>query len=646
MKPSPRKRIIFTFFSQLFAFAILVGIIYLLTIVPIPRQFGLIFRQQIYILPFVVISVVFVFSIRQAFLKRIGYALLIGIFFIPLSGLFNSGSSDQYIFGGTIPWSDAFTNHINALRFLHGGVMTQSTALRPISAVFYDAVLYLANGNLHAVHIVVTFLIGLSTVLAVRKIETDFSGIMAIFVYCNAFFFIRRYIGTFMTEPYAFILGNLALYLFLKAVFDRNQSYFIFACFLLSLALNARPGPMFILATVGIWYFFRFLRYEKRRFLTALLALCAMIAGFGINEMTARIVTDNARLVNRQFAEFAYGMCLGGKSGYETMFMPEIAALDNSATPAADLIELCRAALVENPNNLWISAADVFKVLIFDPIRGAFSYFDGGAPLLTTGLRWALMILWTAGILLALRKRRKPIYSFFLAASLGFLLSQFIAPPFAAFRMRYHAGIISIPAIFTAVPIEFAYVRFLKKPTDRKGEKPAVETDAGSGRPIRPSAELLTLTVAAALSVLTVAAPVWINAFPIEAPDAEPIRCFENEVSLYTRIDRGAYFYMRHQENLKSEHYPNFRLAYVRQSFHNTASLEIFEFTDHIDEETAIFRGLDLETHRDALVFAPLTMVENYEGYAQFCGNWIEPPILRDDRFFIPTSVQFISANH
>lgn len=637
MKAASRKQIISTLFSQLFALTVLFGIIYTLTTQPIPRQFGLIFRQQVYILPFVFILVIFTFSIRGAFLKRIGYALLIGLFFVPLSGLLNSGSSDQYVFGGTIPWSDAFTNHINALRFLYGGVMTQSTALRPISAVFYDTILYLSNNNLHVVHIVVTLLIGLSVVLAVRKIETSFSGIVAIFVYCNAFFYIRRYIGTFMTEPYAFILGNFALCLFLKAVFERKQGYFIFACFLLSLALNASPGRMIILAAIGFWYFFRFLKYEKRRIWTALLAIFAIFAGFGVNELTVRIVTDNAKLVDRQFAEFMYGICLGGKSEIETMFMPEIVALESSDTPMADLLGLCRVALTENPNNLWISTLNTFKVLIFDPIRGLFSYFDGGAESLTSPLRWALILLFAAGIWLAFRKRRKPIYTFFLSVFLGFLISQFIVPPFAAFRMRYHAGIISFIAIFVALPIEFAYVKFLKKPAEKK-EK-VQSTDKATAP--QSAAELLTVSVAAMMIFLSVAAPIFIDAFPLKAPTVEPIQCFENEVSLFTRIDHGAYFYMLHQENLKTEHYPNFRLAYVRQEFHNTASLEIFDFTDHIVDEMAIFRGLDLTNHGDALVFAPLEMIQGYEGYAQFCGNWIDPPILRNDRFFIPTSVKF-----
>ena len=114
--------------------------------------------------------------------------------------------------------------------------MGQSTALRPISAVFYDLILYISGNNFLALQLTVTLLIGGSVILLVQKIETGFSGIAALFVYCNAFFYVRRYIGTFMTEPVGFILGNLALYFFLKAIFDGKQQAYIFACFLLSLS--------------------------------------------------------------------------------------------------------------------------------------------------------------------------------------------------------------------------------------------------------------------------------------------------------------------------------------------------------------------------------------------------------------------------
>ena len=193
-----------------------------------------------------------------------------------------------------------------------------------------------------------------------------------------------------------------------------------------------------------------------------------MAAGFAVNELSAKIVTHNAKLVNRQFAEFVYGMCLGGKSGYETMFMSEMSSLDTSPQPTAELIRLCREAIRENPANPIRSIVEIFKVLIFDPVRGAYFYFDGGNALLISALRYLSMTLWLCGAGIAIRKRQKPLYSFFIAASLGFLLSQLIAPQFAAFRMHYHASVIAFPAILAALPIEFAYVRFFKKDDYKK----------------------------------------------------------------------------------------------------------------------------------------------------------------------------------
>ena len=98
---------------------------------------------------------------------------------------------------------------------------------------------------------------------------------------------------------------------------------------------------------------------------------------------------------------------------------------------------------------------------------------------------------------------------------------------------------------------------------------------------------------------------------------------------------------MKEKPELTIEHAPDFRLPFVRQHIHDTASIEMFPFTDSIEEPTAIIRGIDLENYEDALIFAPLDLVEGKTGYVQLCGNFVEPPILRNDRFFIPTSVIF-----
>ena len=110
---------------------------------------------------------------------------------------------------------------------------------------------------------------------------------------------------------------------------------------------------------------------------------------------------------------------------------------------------------------------------------------------------------------------------------------------------------------------------------------------------------------------------------------------------LLTSVDRGSFIYLADKSALGFEHIPYFRLAYVRQHIHDTATSEMFPFTDAIDSPTAIIRGIDLSNYEDALIFAPLSMAEGKTGYAQFCGRFIDPPILRSDRFFIPSSVTF-----
>ena len=133
----------------------------------------------------------------------------------------------------------------------------------------------------------------------------------------------------------------------------------------------------------------------------------------------------------------------------------------------------------------------------------------------------------------------------------------------------------------------------------------------------------------------------FIQSYPYRKPAETANLCEKGQDILITSIDKGSYIYLEEQPKLKIEHYPYFRLPYVRQYIHNTASIEMFPFTDAIDKPTAIIRGINLSDNSDVLIFAPLELVEGKEGYVQFCGSLIEPPILRNDHFFIPESAVF-----
>ena len=74
---------------------------YILLVIPQHRNVGLIFRQKLYIFPFLGLLAYFAVRVKNQILQSILYALLFTSFLLPLSGLWNSGISSQYIFAGS-----------------------------------------------------------------------------------------------------------------------------------------------------------------------------------------------------------------------------------------------------------------------------------------------------------------------------------------------------------------------------------------------------------------------------------------------------------------------------------------------------------------------------------------------------------------
>lgn len=615
-------------------FAVLIfSFSWMIVFVPIPRQTGLTVRQDLYILP-----IIFLFSsgisyLKNRLLKSILFSFLFSIWILPLSGLWNSGISDQYLLGGTIPWSDAFTHHMNTLRFLFGQPMGQTSALRPLSLVFYSFLLYISNNNFQLLYLLICALSGLLVLIDFDLINRKFGNISAALFYLNAFFFFRRFSGVFMTEPFAFILGLISCYFLIKG-FSENKEYLIFSgCVCLSVGLFARPGPMAVLPLIILWFAFDFSKNSKKRIMFVSLITIAIISGFVLNKFVTRYVYLDKPIPNRQFAEIAYGLCLGGKDSYDVMALPEMIALNNSDNVAADLWKLCSAEIRENPKNIWVSLEAIWGTLIADSERGAFSYFDGTdrKPLVSV-VRLFFMIIWALGIVELIQKRKQPVFRFLLVLVIGIVLSQFVIAPYTTFRMRYHAATIWVPGIVIGLFPQSIINRFLRSYTSSKKNEKSIPL-------IEHAISAITVSI---LLILTIA-PVWIHKYPLKAPASPLADCDPGETLVYTKIDTGSYFYMEDSENIEEELLPYFRLPFVRQHFHDTASVEMFHFTDQIDEPIAMIRGINLNTWQDVLVFAPLEIVKGHQDYASFCGEFVNPPVLRQDNFFIATKANFIN---
>ncbi len=432
--------------------------------VPADRNIGLIFRQKLFILPVVFLLAFAAAAVKNRYLKAVIYPLLFGVFLLPLMGLWNSGSSSQYIFAGTIPWSDAFIHHLNTLRFLFGGTMEQSSAIRPLALTFNALILYLTNNNGFVLYGLTAMLIAASVLINLPLIAAQFGPAAAALFFTNAFFFIRPYLGSFMTEPYGFAVGMLSCFLLVRGMLSRKPVLIITGFLALSLALNIRPSAMFVLATSGIWFFFHYLRNNQRRFLFAALALCAMLAGFALSKLNTYLVAPaGQRVTNDQAALYIYGICMGGRDTYYAMAQPELTSLFGTNNLWQGVWNICQTELTSHPENFWSALRIIWDALLLDPERGAYSYFDGARNGIVQAVRFSLMALWVVGLGFAWRKRHNHLYSFLLMMVLGILLFQFVAPAYNYYRMRFDAPVNWVSGLISAIGLQFLINRILQK---------------------------------------------------------------------------------------------------------------------------------------------------------------------------------------
>ena len=597
---------------------------------PIPRQIGLFFRNTLYVFPILFLIALIFFRSGNRMIRTILAGALFAAVLLPYSGLINSGISDQYALGGVVPWSDAFTMQLNTQRFLYGETMGQTAAIRPISLIFYSAFLYCFHNNYFALQVFLCVLTALLLLSAAESASKTYGPVCGALFYAVLYCYIRARLGTFMTEQYGFCCGLLSCRLILDGVRTRKQRYILPGFLFLSVGLNARPAAMFLFPALGLWYFLIFMKGRKGRFAFSAAALLLMLSGFALNSTCQKIVSGEKSIPNRQAAEMVYGLCLGGKSWGDVVALPEMTALNRSDHVLKDLADLCVPVIREHPENILTSLRVIFiDSLIRSEYYGAFSYVRGNPGRLQTPVRFILMALWVSGLIILLRKRKDTRYSMLLVSVAGIILSECAAVPFSSNYLRLYAVSMWVPACVTGLFLQSAAE---KLPLRRRAfPDPADPT---------PWPVFSGIAGALLLGAVLAGAPL-IKGSPLTKPQAKDGICRPDEEMLLTSVDPGSFFYMAEKETLDSEHIPYFRLPLVRQHFHDTASAEMFTFTDGIETPTAVIRGIDLTSGLDALVFSPLELVEGKVGYAQFCGKFIDPPILRNDRFFIPTSVQF-----
>jgi hypothetical protein len=452
----------------------------------------------------------------------VGEALVLtavfALFFIALIHKWQT-ADNYFLLGGFFPQSDAISYYVDAQRLIHGFRMNGAGSTRPIYPVFLAGLLLITNNNLQWTLIILSALNAFAVFLAAFEIRKTLQSSLAAAVYLTlAYMFFRRFSGTVMTENLGFCLGNLALIFLIRGAFQNHLQKILFGIFLLTLGLNARAGAFLVLPVLVIWVGL-FFRQPSRKLISFLLPIAAILSGFIINSVVARLSNSPDAQVFSNYSYTLYGLASGNK-GWEQ------ASIDHPTASASEIYSFTFQKIADQPslfiNGILGAYRDFFK-----SDNGAFSFLllkqDRGD--LANIVLWPLTIL---GIIHAFVQTDKKHLGISVVFFLGVFISISLLPPADSVRMRTQATTIplSLYVICAGLTLPQTYLN-RTRPENALTPSPQLDNPLDLALPF--GLVFLAVCTLPAFLPLTGKVPV---------PDSEAT-CTENRQNHYLEISNG-----------------------------------------------------------------------------------------------------------
>ena len=332
---------------------------------------GLQCRYDLVLLPIVSFALFFCAARLPQRGTALGPLLVACLCGLILAGLREGLVSDLATLAGIYPHSDG-RNYLNgALNLLHGQQLNSFASRRPLSVIFWAALLRLSGTNIKTAMELMVFLCALSMGWSVRALSRRYGWPAGWLFFCGLLFFYRRFIGTYMTEHLGLALGCFGFVLVLRSVVTQRRSVFLAGLFLLTLALNVRAGAFFILPALTLWAG-RHWR-QTGRFSVATVGLAALLISFGfaLNSAALRLVGEQSA-GQGNFSFTLYGLVHGGDWTLVKQQHPELLRLDEVERHKA-IYQLAVAKIAAEPSSLLRGAVRAWAAF-FSVRQGPYSF--------------------------------------------------------------------------------------------------------------------------------------------------------------------------------------------------------------------------------------------------------------------------------
>lgn len=396
----------------------------------------------------------------------ISLCLTLGLFALPLSGLWSTGTTHGYAIGGLLPVSDAAGYYSSALRVLDGDPAITVSSKRPWFIGFLAALLGLTQQNLQVTLAIFVLINAIACFFLAREVQRSHGTAAGVLVLVLMFLFCRGFIGTTMTENLGVPMATVALAILWRGATKSNFNLSLWGIFLLTMALNIRVGALFVLPALVLWgaWLFRGSSRFSWRFLLGGFSL--VLLGFMLNSIIVKLIGSPKAMGNENFAFHVYAMVV--QDDWLSIFRnhPEVTKLVGQEQ-AQRIYALAWEAFRENPFGIFRSIVRAWQYFIFNDF--VFSFIGN------IKLNFSLQIFSIIAVVNCFRKYQRPTSSLMLAAMIGILASVPFVPPWDG-GIRPYAATVPFFCIFPALGLalvaeKMAWQQLIKVPRQKYQNK-------------------------------------------------------------------------------------------------------------------------------------------------------------------------------
>ncbi len=538
----------------------------------------------------------------------IGLSAVLSLASLALAYLWTSGTSEEFIIMGLFPYTDASSLYTDSQLLLNGFSIT-SWGGRPIFSLFFAVLLRLTGSNLQAAIAIMVAITMMCCYFAAREVNRNFGPAAAAFTMYLMFIYYRQFIGSTLTESLGLAFGALSLAFLLQGARTRNFWITLFGLFLAALALNVRPGPLFILPLLVLWFTFTFRR--SNTFIASarpfLISSGVILLAFAFNLLMIKSMSSAGAAIFSRFPPTFYGLAVGGKNWVQIYndhpFVDKLPDNQQASTIYAFAFDEIRA----NPIR-FLKGIEKFFLDFFSPQWGAFAFIHD-----EMNIRSALYCLSFFGIIYLSIKRKDARSSLLLAGVVGILLSTPFVPPRDSNWMRTYGAV--IPFIVIIPSLSLALFNLRVKIVQKEDLPEAANTLGSEYLAFRSPSFILTAVLVASVMV----GPFVVKAIT-QKPAIPQANCTAPDKAFSIRINPGSYIQVVADDAPQASHLPDLSISNLIHSVKSFGYQNIFAEQPYQPGMT-ILNTLNLASRERIWIAVPSAGLPVDGSIVQVCGH-------------------------